>query len=155
MDLNIDDIRKIAEGLDLSQFRGDVVGVKIVENEIGNIEPGGIGVQKICGTEPAAPVASQSEPAATAPEQQRIAPDELFRFIHPAISDERELASIHSEVCRLVTHYPLTDVCDYLHTMCRQGRILLPVSVKRAYDELTRLGLCWDYKTFAKHYSNG
>ena len=50
MDIDINELIKAAtEGFDLSNFKGDVVGVKIVENEIGNVEEGGIGVQKIYG----------------------------------------------------------------------------------------------------------
>lgn len=46
MDKDLAEIIKAATaGLDLSQFKGDVVGVKIVENEIGNVEPGGIVIQ--------------------------------------------------------------------------------------------------------------
>lgn len=46
MDIDIEKLVKTAtESLDLSKFKGDVVGVKIVENEFGNIEPGGIGIQ--------------------------------------------------------------------------------------------------------------
>jgi len=40
-------IHSFASGLDLSEFRGDIVAVKNVENEIGNVEPGGIGVQNL------------------------------------------------------------------------------------------------------------
>ncbi len=48
MDIDIKElIKAAAEGLDLSNFKGDVVGVKVVENEIGNVEEGGIGVQKV------------------------------------------------------------------------------------------------------------
>ncbi len=46
MDIDIEKLVKAAaEGLDLSKFKGDVVGVKIVENEIGNVEEGGIGIK--------------------------------------------------------------------------------------------------------------
>lgn len=46
MDIDIKElIKAAAEGFDLSNFKGDVVGVKLVENEFGNIEPGGIGIQ--------------------------------------------------------------------------------------------------------------
>lgn len=46
MDIDIKELAKAAaEGFDLSKFKGDLVGVKIVENEFGNIEPGGIGIQ--------------------------------------------------------------------------------------------------------------
>jgi hypothetical protein len=53
MDIDIKElIKAAAEGFDLSNFKGDVVGVKIVENEIGNVEEGGIGVQKVYGDIP-------------------------------------------------------------------------------------------------------
>lgn len=46
MDIDIKELAKAAaEGFDLSKFKGDLVGVKIVENEFGNIESGGIGIQ--------------------------------------------------------------------------------------------------------------
>ena len=48
MDLDIKEFIKAAsEGLNLKDFKGDVVGVKVVENQIGNIEPGGIGIQNV------------------------------------------------------------------------------------------------------------
>ena len=48
MDIDIKDlIKAAAEGMNLKDFKGDVVGVKVVENEIGNVEAGGIGVQKV------------------------------------------------------------------------------------------------------------
>ena len=47
MDIDIEKLAKAAaSGFDLSNFKGDVVGLKIVENEFGIIEEGGIGVQK-------------------------------------------------------------------------------------------------------------
>ena len=50
MDIDIKKlIKAAAEGIDLKDFKGDVVGVKVVENEIGNVEAGGIGVQKVYG----------------------------------------------------------------------------------------------------------
>ena len=46
MDIDIKELVKAAaEGFNLKDFKGDIVGVKIVENEFGNIEPGGIGIQ--------------------------------------------------------------------------------------------------------------
>lgn len=62
MDIDIKElIKAAAEGLDLSNFKGDVVGVKIVENEIGNIENGGIGIQIINGKEDKEFTASDKE----------------------------------------------------------------------------------------------
>lgn len=48
MDIDIKELVKAAaEGFNLKDFKGDIVGVKVVENEFGNIESGGIGVQVI------------------------------------------------------------------------------------------------------------
>lgn len=52
MDIDINEIiEKVTKNLDLSKFKGDVVGVKFVENQFGNIEPGGIGIQIVNGKE--------------------------------------------------------------------------------------------------------
>ena len=47
MDLdNLKELAKtVAESLNLKDFNGDIVALKVVENEFGNIEAGGIGVQ--------------------------------------------------------------------------------------------------------------
>lgn len=48
MDIDIKELIKTAtENLNLKDFKGDVVAVKVVENEFGTIEDGGIGVQNI------------------------------------------------------------------------------------------------------------
>jgi hypothetical protein len=47
--MDIDNIKElaktVAESLNLKDFNGDIVALKVVENEFGNIEAGGIGVQ--------------------------------------------------------------------------------------------------------------
>jgi len=46
MDVDINElVKRFSEGLNLKDFKGDIVGVKVVENEFGTIEPGGIAVQ--------------------------------------------------------------------------------------------------------------
>lgn len=48
MDIDIKEIIKAAaEGFNLKDFKSDLVAVKIVENEIGNVEEGGIGIQNV------------------------------------------------------------------------------------------------------------
>ena len=62
MDIDVNELIKAAsQGFDLSNFRGDVVAVKIVENEIGNVESGGIGVQKVYGKEQTPLTASEKD----------------------------------------------------------------------------------------------
>lgn len=47
--MDIDSIKELAktvvENLNLKDYQGDIVALKVVENEFGNIEAGGIGVQ--------------------------------------------------------------------------------------------------------------
>lgn len=47
--MDIDNIKELAktvvESLNLKDFNGDIVALKVVDNEFGNIEAGGIGVQ--------------------------------------------------------------------------------------------------------------
>ena len=60
MDIDIKELVKAAaEGFNLKDFKGDIVGVKIVENEFGNIEDGGIGIQINNGKE--APIAKSDK----------------------------------------------------------------------------------------------
>lgn len=48
MDVDIKELIKTAtENLNLKDFKGDVVAVKVVENEFGTIESGGIGIQNV------------------------------------------------------------------------------------------------------------
>lgn len=48
MQLDIKELAKtVAESLNLKDFKGDVVAVKVVENEIDTIEEGGIGIQNV------------------------------------------------------------------------------------------------------------
>lgn len=47
--MDIDKVKElaktVAESLNLKDFNGDIVALKVVENEFGNIEAGGIGIQ--------------------------------------------------------------------------------------------------------------
>lgn len=50
MNIDIEKLAKIlAENINLKDHPGDIVGIKMVEHEIGNIERGGIGIQIING----------------------------------------------------------------------------------------------------------
>lgn len=80
MDVDIKELLKtVTENLDLSKFRGDVVGVKYVENEFGNIEPGGIGIQIING-----------KPALEDVEDEAFEPCELLFFDQSLFGSEEK-----------------------------------------------------------------
>ena len=82
MTMTAEELQKIAEGfaskLDLSKFKGDIVLNKQVENEINNVEPGGVGIQIVNNStsEQACEPEPQPEPEPS-PKEQPISDSEL------------------------------------------------------------------------------
>lgn len=155
MDIDIKElIKAAAEGLDLSNFKGDVVGVKVVENEIGTIENGGIGVQKVyygadaLNTDDCQSSSSQSSTAIACRQKE-----ELFHFIHPKL-DEAKAWSVHVAVKRLATNYRIPDICEYLKKLSSQEELLLPSNPSLMYAELVRLGMPTGEGFSEKNFSN-
>lgn len=81
--------------------------------------------------------------------------DELFHLIHPEVEYSEE-AKVHQAVKNLVRRFAVKEICDYLSQMAGEKKILLPQSVKVAYDELVRMGMPngegFALKTFEKYY---
>lgn len=81
--------------------------------------------------------------------------EELFVFVHPEVDDAEE-AMIHRQVKRLVRHFGMKEICDYLYDMAKAKKILLPQRVNAIYDELVRMGMPtgegYAQKTFEKYY---
>ena len=81
--------------------------------------------------------------------------EELFHFIHPAVSGEREW-EIHEEVKRLVKRQGIQEICRYLFEMEARAEAFLPQMTSVAYVELVRMGMPngegYSEKYFAKHY---
>ena len=99
MDIDIKElIKAAAEGFDLSNFKGDVVGVKIVENEIGNVEEGGIGVQKIYGAAKA--VKSGSKRGKQDSGEKPKKPRETMTFQHKACVLEGHLTLLFDKLTK-------------------------------------------------------
>ena len=82
-----------------------------------------------------------------------ISDEELFKFIHPTISDEDGVA-IHDEVKRLVKRQGIQMICEYLQQMARDKKILLPPNPSPVYAELVRLGMPDGTGFSEKHFSN-
>lgn len=80
MDIDIKELVKAAaEGFNLKDFKGDIVGVKIVENEFGNIEPGGIGIQINKGKD--VPIAKSDKDIKSAIEALLVEKDEKDAYL--------------------------------------------------------------------------
>ena len=83
--------------------------------------------------------------------------EELFHFIHPSVTEEQEW-QVHHEVKRLVKRQGIQEICLYLQQMKKENKILLPLSVSVAYNELVRMGMPsgegFNENTFRKYYRN-
>ena len=84
-----------------------------------------------------------------------VCDEELFRFIHPAISGEEE-RQIHEQIKKLVARQGIQEICKYLKLLESDDKIFLPQSADMAYHELIRMGMpCgegFNIKTFMKYY---
>ena len=154
MDIDIKELIKTAtENLNLKDFKGDVVAVKVVENEFGTIESGGIGVQNVYhGGE------AETMPSTDNADLTDMDDIELCHFIHPSVTDDKEKIQIHKEIENLVRCNTIPNICSYLSKMAGDSRILLPIEPVSALKELRRMGMPGEdkegftYKNFSKYY---
>ena len=154
MDIDIKELIKTAtENLNLKDFKGDVVAVKVVENEFGTIESGGIGVQNVYhGGE------AETMPSTDNADLTDMDYIEFCHFIHPSVTDDKEKIQIHKEIENLVRSTTIPNICSYLSKMAGDSRILLPIEPTSALKELRRMGMPGEdaegfkYKNFAKYY---
>ena len=93
--MDIDSIKElaktVAESLNLKDYQGDIVALKVVENEFGNIEAGGIGVQINHGVqekdaEPADEEQQDEHEEADALTEEPEKPKEKLNFFAPTNS---------------------------------------------------------------------
>lgn len=66
---------------------------------------------------------------------------DLFRFIHPSVTDETERLKIHREVENLVRTLPLPEICRYLMELRKNCRVYLSVKPELMFEELHRMGM--------------
>lgn len=87
-----------------------------------------------------------------------IPASELFRFIHPSVTDYDERVQIHKEVENLVCNNTIPNICVYLNEMSAKKRVLQPLETKIALKELRRMGMPGEdaqgfgEKNFQKYY---
>ena len=78
---------------------------------------------------------------ADAPREETQPQLDLFKFIHPSITDESERIKIHREIQNLVRTLPLPEICRYLMDMRKNNRVYLTVKPELMFDELHRMGM--------------
>ena len=147
--------QNLEEFISALSYMNDLEGVP--EKHKNNVQIGQL-ILKVDGNNYYNDDMKREEPVEVEEETQVVShqPDEeLFKFIHPSICGEEEL-KIHDEVKRLVTHQKIPEICQYLHLMARNNKILLPQMPSVAYAELVRMGMPttagYSEKYFKKHY---
>ena len=66
---------------------------------------------------------------------------ELFKYIHPSVTDDNERLQIHREVVNLVQSLSLPEICKYLMDMRDKNKVYLNVRPEAMFSELHRLGM--------------
>ena len=94
-----------------------------------------------------------STPAEQTADNQPVAGEEMFHFVHPSLDDE-EGWKIHNEVKRLVRRQSIQEICLYLKGMAKDKKILLPQMPSVAYAELVRMGMPQGEGFSEKHFRN-
>ena len=155
--MNQEEIQKSLEAIGKGgiQVNGDFVVSKHVENEIGNVEAGGIGIQIVNGKDE--PQSEINKPQSIDKQKQEgeSEEEEMTFFIHPRLEEE-EGRRTHNEIKRLVARQGIQEICRYLLELMSNKKVLLPQNAERAYNELVRLGMPngdgYSLKTFTKYY---
>lgn len=136
---------------------GDLVVEKHVENEIGNVENGGIGIQIMNGKNVSQSEANQPQSIDEQQQEGKSEKDEeKFHFVHPEL-DEQEGWKIHNAVKRVVKLQGIQMICQYLMQLKDDRKVLLPPNPSAAYTELVRMGMPngegFNEITFRKYYN--
>lgn len=84
-------VKAFAEKLDLSNFKGDIVAFKHVENEIGNVEKGGIGVYYANGKKKPFDDAETQEDEPPAEEWKNLSVDEKVKRSILKMQEEKKI----------------------------------------------------------------
>ena len=66
---------------------------------------------------------------------------DLFKYIHVAVTDEKEREQIHRMVCNIVRLPKMQQVCDELYKLMKDRKVLCSINPDSMLVELRRLGL--------------
>ena len=147
----------VSKGQTVIHVAGDHVQEKHVEYEIGNVEAGGVGIQIVKGKDDCGMKFEEKKQSAEPLQQPMHNDEEMFKFIHPAVSDVEEF-EIHRQVKKLVRKHGIQEICTHLVRLRKENKILLPQSPSVAYTELVRMGMPttegFSEKSFFRYYIN-
>ena len=84
------------------------------------------------------PTTPESAASTSTTDQPQV---ELFKYIHPSVTDMMERQKIHLELQNLVKNFSLPDICRYLNDMRKENKVYLNVKPEAMFEELHRLGM--------------
>lgn len=96
-----------------------------------------IGTQNIYYVTPTSSTTATTEPTST-PEQPQM---KLFKYIHVAVTDDKEREQIHKTVANIVRLPKIQQVCDELYILMKDRKVLCSINPDSMLAELRRLGL--------------
>lgn len=67
--------------------------------------------------------------------------EELFHYIHYAITSPKERVDIHKQVCNIVRLPKMQLICDELYDLMKQRKVLCSINPDAMLEDLKRLGL--------------
>ena len=70
-----------------------------------------------------------------------IPDQDLFKYIHVAVTDRQERVRIHKMVCNIVQLPKLKMICDELYRLIKQEKVLATIKPEAMLAELRRLGM--------------
>jgi hypothetical protein len=65
----------------------------------------------------------------------------LFKFIHVAVTDDKERIDVHKMVCNIVRLPKMQLVCDELYKLMKNMKVLSTINPEAMLGELRRMGL--------------
>ena len=83
-----------------------------------------------------------ANPQETTPEPSSVQPQmDLFKYIHVAVTDDKEREQIHKMVANIVRLPKMQQVCDELYKLMKDRKVLCSINPDSMLAELRRLGL--------------
>ena len=65
----------------------------------------------------------------------------LFKYIHVAVTDDKERAHIHKMVCNIVQLPRMKQICDELYLLMKEEKVLTSIKPEAMLAELRRIGM--------------
>lgn len=86
-------------------------------------------------------VAEDVTPAQEVVKSDETPDEELFKYIHVAVTDDNERLQIHKQVCNIVRLPKMQQICDELFKLMKNKKVLCTINPDSMLVELRRVGM--------------